>query len=147
MANDNGIAGFHSFRRFWTTRRREIGCPEDIIRFWLGHAGEDITDRYSKLAENVELRKEWALRAGLGFSLDHLGNPGDPRPHVAQAAKKPGTHRDPKAEIVVKRSLVRRKPALSVPDVVEARTSPAYVASDEDLPEIFSTPVPVTEEA
>jgi hypothetical protein len=63
------IPGFHSFRRFWTTRRRDIGVPEDIIRFWLGHAGHDITDRYSKLAENVELRKEWARRAGLGFEL------------------------------------------------------------------------------
>ena len=143
----HAIPGFHSFRRFRLTRLRDIGVPEDIIRYWVGHAGEGITDRYSKLAENVELRKEWALRSGLGFSLDHLGKPGDPRPHAAKAAKKPGTRNDPQAEIVVRRSLVRRKPALSVPDVVEAPTWLAYVASDEDLPEIFSTPVPVTEEA
>jgi hypothetical protein len=94
----HGILGFHSFRRFWTTRRREIGVPEDITRFWLGHAGEGITDRYSKLAENVELRKEWALRAGLGFSLDHLGKPGDPRPQNAKAsAKKSRPRKDPNA--------------------------------------------------
>jgi integrase len=143
----HGILGFHSFRRYRITRLRDLGVPEDIIRYWVGHAGKDITDRYSKLAENIELRKEWAVRAGLGFSLDHLGKPGDPRPHAAKAAKKPGTRKDPKAEIVVKRSLVLRKPVLSVPDVVEAPTSPAYVASDEDLPEIFSIPVPVTEVA
>jgi hypothetical protein len=122
---------------------RELGVPEDINRYWLGHAGQGITDRYSKLAENVELRKKWALRAGLGFSLDHLGNPGDPRPHAAKVAKKPGTSKDPQAEIAVKHSLVRRKPVLSVPDVVEAPTSPPYVASDEDLDPFFATPVTV----
>jgi integrase len=129
----HGILGFHSFRRFRITRLRDLGTPEDIIRYWVGHAGEGITDRYSKLAENVELRKEWALRAGLGFSLDHLGKPGVPRPHAAKAAKKPGNRKDPKADIVVKRSLVRRKPVQNVPDVVEALASPRYVASDEDL--------------
>jgi hypothetical protein len=65
---------------------------------------------------------------------------------IRQPHAKAGTRKDPKTEIVVKRSLVRRKPVLSVPDVVEAPTSPAYIASDEDLPDIFSTPVPVAEE-
>jgi hypothetical protein len=60
--------------------------------------------------------------------------------HHDKATKKPGTRKDPSAEIVVKRSLVRRNPVLSAPDVVEAPTSPRYVASDEDLPETFSTP-------
>ena len=64
-------------------------------------------------------------------------------PHAAQAAKKPGTSKDPKAEIVVKHSLVRRKPVQNVPDVAELLTSPRYVATDEDLDPFFSTPVPV----
>ena len=64
-----GIKGFHAFRRFRTTRLRELGVPEDIIRYWIGHAGAGITDRYSKLAENQELRRGWAVRAGLGFDL------------------------------------------------------------------------------
>lgn len=63
------IEGFHSFRRFRITRLRELGTPEDIIRYWVGHAGAGITDRYSKLAANVELRKQWAKRSGLGFDL------------------------------------------------------------------------------
>jgi integrase len=92
----HGIPGFHSFRRFRITRLRDLGTPEDIIRYWVGHASEGITDRYSKLAENVELRKEWALRAGVGFSLDHLGNPGDPRPHAAQATEKPAPVKTPR---------------------------------------------------
>ncbi len=64
-----GIPGFHAFRRFRITRLREMGCPEDIVRYWAGHEGEGITDRYSKLAQNVELRRSWAARVGYGFDL------------------------------------------------------------------------------
>ena len=141
----HGILGFHSFRRFRITRLRDLGTPEDIIRYWVGHAGEGITDRYSKLAENVELRKEWARRAGLGFELDKVGHPAPKVPLHPKAAK-PSISKDPQAEIAVNRSLVRRKAVLSVPDVVELLTSPRYVASDEDLDPFFSTPVIVTEE-
>jgi integrase len=66
------IPGFHAFRRFRNTRLRELGTPEDIIRYWAGHAGAGITDRYSKLAESVELRKTWAQRSGLGFELPEI---------------------------------------------------------------------------
>jgi integrase len=64
-----GISGFHGFRRYRITRLRELGVPEDIIRYWVGHAVKGITDRYSKLAENRELRAGWSKRAGLGFDL------------------------------------------------------------------------------
>lgn len=64
------VPGFHVFRRFRITRLRETGCPEDIVRYWAGHEGEGITDRYSKLSENKELRKGWAERCGLGFEID-----------------------------------------------------------------------------
>lgn len=46
--------GFHAFRRFRTTWLRKQHVPEDIIRFWLGHASSDVTDRYSKLSEDAE---------------------------------------------------------------------------------------------
>jgi hypothetical protein len=111
----------------------------------VGHPGKDVTDRYSKLAENVELRKEWACRAGLGFELDKVGHPA-PKLPLHPTAAKPGTRKDPKANIVVKHSLARRKPVLSVPDIVEAPTSSAYVATDDDLHPFFATPVPVHEE-
>jgi integrase len=151
-----GVKGFHSFRRFRTTRLRERNVPEDILRYWIGHAGQSISDRYSKLAENVELRKEWAgvEGAGLGFDIRLVGTP-PPKPNSkakssshaeSTSASKTPARKDPKAEIVVKHSLVRRKPVLSVPDVVEAPTSPVYVASDEDLDPFFATPVTVHEE-
>jgi integrase len=61
--------GFHAFRRFRTTWLRKQHVPEDIIRFWLGHASRDVTDRYSKLSEDVEFRRSVAASAGLGFEL------------------------------------------------------------------------------
>jgi integrase len=101
----HGIPGFHSFRRYRITRLRELGVPEDIVRFWMGHGGQSITDRYSKLFENHLLRREWATRAGLGFTLPVLHKAGDPSP---QPAEQPAT------------------PAESA--------KPAFIASDEDLP-------------
>jgi hypothetical protein len=154
-----GILGFHSFRRYRITRLRDLGTPEDIVRYWVGHAGEGVTDRYSKLAENIELRKEWATRAGLGFSLDHLGKPGDPRPaKAAKAAKKSRREALLKAEVVVKRSLIKRRtgqqpvPPRSGETVVaesaaqegsELAAEPDFVAQDSDLdPMFFEQPAP-----
>ena len=62
-------AGFHAFRRYRTTWLRKNRTPEDLIRFWLGHADETVTDGYSKLAEDVEYRKEVAAEVGLGFDI------------------------------------------------------------------------------
>ena len=55
-----GIPGFHSFRRFRITHLRMCMIPEDLIQFAIGHSGKSITDRYSKMAQNVELRKKCA---------------------------------------------------------------------------------------
>jgi len=43
--------------------------PEDLIRFWIGHADQTITDGYSKVREDVTFRKLCAENAGLGFEL------------------------------------------------------------------------------
>jgi len=65
-----GIEGFHAFRRFRVTHlRSQEGLPEDLIRYWAGHAGVGITDRYAKLSENMELRRTWVAKAGLGFEI------------------------------------------------------------------------------
>jgi integrase len=66
-------ATFHAFRRFRITNLREIGVPEDILRFWVGHADRSITDRYSKMKKRIPVRKEWAEKAGLGFDLGPNG--------------------------------------------------------------------------
>jgi len=66
-------ATFHAFRRFRITNLREFGVPEDILRFWVGHADRSVTDRYSKMKKRIPVRKEWAEKAGLGFNLGPNG--------------------------------------------------------------------------
>jgi integrase len=46
-SKQDGLA-FHSFRRFRVTHLRDQSVPEDILRFWIGHADKSVTDRYSK---------------------------------------------------------------------------------------------------
>jgi hypothetical protein len=54
-------------RRFRTTWLRKQRTPEDLIRFWLGHAKQSVTDGYSKLRDDVEFRKQVAENVGIGF--------------------------------------------------------------------------------
>ena len=63
------VLGFHAFRRFRTTTLRAARCPEELIRYFLGHSERSITDRYSKLSRAPEVRREWADRVGPGFRL------------------------------------------------------------------------------
>jgi integrase len=62
-------SGAHAFRRFRTTWLRKQHAPEDLIRFWLGHANKSVTDVYSKLKEDVPFRKKVAEQVGIGFDL------------------------------------------------------------------------------
>jgi len=61
--------GFHAFRRYRVTYLRKQRVPEDLLRFWIGHAPESITDEYSKLKEDVEFRRFTAEQAGVGFHM------------------------------------------------------------------------------
>jgi len=61
--------GAHAFRRFRTTWLRKQHAPEDLVRFWLGHANKSVTDDYSKLKEDVTFRKKVAEQVGIGFEL------------------------------------------------------------------------------
>jgi len=61
--------GFHSFRRFRVTFLRKSGVPEDLIRFWIGHADKSVTDGYSRVREDVAFRTLCTENAGLGFEL------------------------------------------------------------------------------
>jgi integrase len=62
-------SGAHAFRRFRATWLRKQHAPEDLIRFWLGHANKSVTDVYSKLKEDVTFRKKVAEEVGIGFEL------------------------------------------------------------------------------
>ncbi len=46
-----------------------IKMVEDLIHYWLGHAGKSVTDHYRKLKDDLEFRKEVTVRVGLGFEL------------------------------------------------------------------------------
>lgn len=81
ILSDLGVekAGFHAMRRFRTTWLRKRQAPEDLIKFWLGHARQSITDSYSKLADDEEFRKEVAERVGTGFTVPTSMRPKRPR--------------------------------------------------------------------
>jgi hypothetical protein len=72
--------GFHCFRRFRNTHLRKLGCPDGLLKFWMGHAGRDMTDRYDRVREDVEFRREVARAVGCGFELPKALTPKLPRP-------------------------------------------------------------------
>jgi integrase len=59
----------HAFRRYRVTHLRMMATPEDILKFWAGHAEQNITDKYSKMKENIENRQHWADLVGIGFEI------------------------------------------------------------------------------
>ena len=62
--------GMHAFRRFRNTYLRNYtSTPPGVRKFWMGHAGEDMSDLYDKIKNDVPFRKEVAEKAGLGFEL------------------------------------------------------------------------------
>jgi hypothetical protein len=61
--------GLHAFRRYRTTWLRKNRVPEDLIRYWIGHADRTVTDGYSKVKEDREFRREVCAQVGLGFAL------------------------------------------------------------------------------
>jgi hypothetical protein len=61
--------GFHAFRRYRVTHLRKQRVPEDLLRFWIGHADASVTDGYSKMKQDVEFRSFTAEQAGLGFHM------------------------------------------------------------------------------
>lgn len=64
------LGGFHSLRRFRVTHLRLQGVPDSLIHFWVGHEDSTVTDRYTKVGTEIEARKTWAEKAGLGFSTE-----------------------------------------------------------------------------
>jgi integrase len=67
--------GFHGFRRFRVTHLRKQRAPEDLLKYWIGHAPATVTDGYSQLKADTAYRSMVAEQVGLGFSLPELGQP------------------------------------------------------------------------
>ena len=66
--NESGM-GWHSFKRFRKTWLRGQRCLEDINNFWLAHAPQTMSELYSHLHEEPQLRLDEARRVGYGFAL------------------------------------------------------------------------------
>jgi len=67
-ADEKGM-GFHAFRRFRKTWLRGTRCLEDLNNFWMAHKPHTMSEVYSHLHEEVEMRLEEAARVGYGFVL------------------------------------------------------------------------------
>lgn len=64
-------AGFHGFRRYRNTYLRNVaGCPDGLLKFWLGHSSNgDMSDRYDKVRDDPKFRLAQAKTMGVGFKL------------------------------------------------------------------------------
>jgi integrase len=81
-------AGNHAFRRFRNTYLKNYtACPEGLYKYWMGHAGEDMSDLYDKIKEDVAFRRKWAERCGFGFELPSAVPSVPKTPEEAEAAK------------------------------------------------------------
>jgi integrase len=61
--------GFHAFRRFRVTHLRKNRVVDDLIKIWIGHAPQTVTNGYAKLKEDIQFRTNEVERVGLGFEL------------------------------------------------------------------------------
>ena len=63
-------AGAHCFRRFRAAHLKRMACPDDLRKFWLGHATHDISDHYAlQLLEDLVRRQSIVASVGLGFEV------------------------------------------------------------------------------
>jgi integrase len=63
--------GFHGFRRYRNTYLRNVaGCPDGLLKFWLGHSSNSgMSDRYDKVRDDPKFRLLQAKTMGIGFKL------------------------------------------------------------------------------
>jgi integrase len=125
---DRGIPGFHSFRRFFISRRRSLGFPENLLRFTVGHSGISITDLYDQSAEDEAYRKEWCAKMGLGFELPVIVDAGHPAPKSSRPSK----------VFTASEASSRAEPTASLEPITDVLS---YQATDDDLPlDLFQSP-------
>jgi integrase len=74
MGLDEKGMGWHAFKRFRKTWLRSRRCLEDINNFWMAHKPQTMSELYSHLHEELQLRLDEAERVGYGFVLPVLEN-------------------------------------------------------------------------
>jgi integrase len=85
MGLDEKGMGWHSFKRFRKTWLRGARCLEDINNFWLAHKPQTMSEVYSHLHEELQLRLDEAERVGYGFTLPASVVPIVPKLHQSSA--------------------------------------------------------------
>jgi len=91
MGIDEKGMGFHAFRRFRKTWLRGKRVQEDINNFWMGHAPETMSETYSRLDLELDLRLAEAESVGVGFTV----------PPIPVAPSAPRNCKDEELELVV----------------------------------------------
>ena len=66
---DEERMGWHAFKRFRKTWLRGQRCLEDINNFWMAHKPHTMSEVYSHLHEELDMRLDEAARVGYGFVL------------------------------------------------------------------------------
>lgn len=61
--------GWHGLRRYRKTWLRGKRVQEDINNFWMGHKPKTMSELYSRLDEELELRLAEAKGMGVGFDV------------------------------------------------------------------------------
>ena len=69
MKIDEKGMGFHAFRRFRKTWLRGERCQEDINNFWMGHQPETMSELYSRMEFELDLRLDQAEKVRVGFTV------------------------------------------------------------------------------
>jgi hypothetical protein len=69
MGLDEPGMGWHAFRRFRKTWLRGKRCQEDINNFWMGHKPKTMSELYSRMDEELELRLQEAEIVSVGFDV------------------------------------------------------------------------------
>lgn len=69
LENAGITEGFHSFRRFRITHLEAQNVPRGLAMYWTGHAEKDVHGSYIKIGQDLQTRKDWAVKAGIGFQL------------------------------------------------------------------------------
>jgi hypothetical protein len=64
MGLDEERMGWHSFKRFRKTWLRGRRCVEDINNFWMAHKPQTMSELYSHLHEELEMRSKKPSESG-----------------------------------------------------------------------------------
>jgi len=82
MRLDEKGMGFHAFRRFRKTWLRGKRCQDDLNNFWMGHKPQTMSELYSRMDEELELRLQEAEVVGVGFLVPAYVAPSAPKVSV-----------------------------------------------------------------